>query len=457
MFKRRGKATPQGARRRRNPFTALICIVLATMLALGATALVTKGGMLVEHVSMYHVELYRQLFCFAQDARPELRGEQGRIESDMANGRGDWKLLCDVLDAGAAMYILDKNGAVVDRYVTDETLAIRSDTVRVIAPPQSGDVQDMLSDVPDTSICASDVSTRPAFLLDEEGNELGAYRLISYHGDEILGGDLEQYANYFAANVDKDYYWHLRSLTGYISPEEILTATPGLMETRKLTDKVKVRVALDYIKTEDEYYARAGANRMMTVTTPGDRYRVLLIYRMLNRGLADAALGDRAREQVAQQAIMLALACVPLLIILIALWVFTDARRRGTHPALWGTLALLGNVVTLIVYLIVRPEVSRCPVCGAVVRPRYVACPMCGHRLSRACERCGQPLRDEWRFCPYCGQDACEDGEESSPSEGGVPSEGSVPGEGGAPSEGGVPAEGGAPGEAPAPAQGDNM
>lgn len=43
-------------------------------------------------------------------------------------------------------------------------------------------------------------------------------------------------------------------------------------------------------------------------------------------------------------------------IILLALWVFRDARARGARAALWGTLVILGNVVAFAIYLMVRPE-----------------------------------------------------------------------------------------------------
>lgn len=92
-----------------------------------------------------------------------------------------------------------------------------------------------------------------------------------------------------------------------------------------------------------------------------------------------------------------------LMILLMAFWAFRDARRRDFKPALWGILVLLGNVVALIVYLIVRPGGARCPACGAGVRREFVACPMCGHALHTRCVGCGRAQEDAWVCCPYCG------------------------------------------------------
>ena len=95
---------------------------------------------------------------------------------------------------------------------------------------------------------------------------------------------------------------------------------------------------------------------------------------------------------------------VVALILLMAFWVLRDARRRDFKPALWGILVLLGNVVALIVYLIVRPADCRCPACGANVKRGYLVCPMCAEPLRARCPGCGKPQEDAWVCCPYCGR-----------------------------------------------------
>ncbi len=97
------------------------------------------------------------------------------------------------------------------------------------------------------------------------------------------------------------------------------------------------------------------------------------------------------------------------LILMMAFWVLRDARRRDFKPALWGILVLMGNVVALVVYLIVRPGDARCPACGALVKRSYMVCPMCAAPLRARCAGCGRVQEDAWVCCPYCGQRRGED------------------------------------------------
>ena len=42
--------------------------------------------------------------------------------------------------------------------------------------------------------------------------------------------------------------------------------------------------------------------------------------------------------------------------IAIPAWMLLDARRRGERAAAWGLFGLLGNVMALVVYLLVRRD-----------------------------------------------------------------------------------------------------
>lgn len=104
-----------------------------------------------------------------------------------------------------------------------------------------------------------------------------------------------------------------------------------------------------------------------------------------------------------------AMCMIPTFIVFLAFWVFVDARRRNlSRPALWAILTLIGNVVTLIIYLIVRPSSSTaaprglCPLCGTKLKSDYIACPGCGILLRNKCKNCGHALENDWNFCPYC-------------------------------------------------------
>lgn len=44
--------------------------------------------------------------------------------------------------------------------------------------------------------------------------------------------------------------------------------------------------------------------------------------------------------------------------ILVGVWIYKDARRRDENPGQWLFLILIGNVITLVVWLIVRPDIQ---------------------------------------------------------------------------------------------------
>jgi hypothetical protein len=48
-----------------------------------------------------------------------------------------------------------------------------------------------------------------------------------------------------------------------------------------------------------------------------------------------------------------------LISLAIAYWLFTDANRRGKSGVLWGILGFFFSLITLIVWLIVRPKTMR--------------------------------------------------------------------------------------------------
>lgn len=91
-------------------------------------------------------------------------------------------------------------------------------------------------------------------------------------------------------------------------------------------------------------------------------------------------------------------------VLVLALWVFTDARRYGLEaPWAWGALALVTNVIGWATYLVVRSSQRRhCPNCGGILRSTFRACPYCGVQLKQACPACGQGIESGWNFCPHC-------------------------------------------------------
>jgi len=124
----------------------------------------------------------------------------------------------------------------------------------------------------------------------------------------------------------------------------------------------------------------------------------------------------------------LALFLLPVVFIIlwgaVLIWVYRDAEMRGMSGILWLLLVLIGNVIGLLIYAIVRSETpvrrrdqdraaapagpavcppEACAGCGKPLGPGYEFCPYCGKSLKRACPVCGKPVQDEWKICAACG------------------------------------------------------
>lgn len=106
------------------------------------------------------------------------------------------------------------------------------------------------------------------------------------------------------------------------------------------------------------------------------------------------------------------LAVLIIVPILVGVYVFRDASRRGMNAALWTLIAVLVPIlVGFIIYLLVRgsyPDL-KCPQCGAPVRESYVSCPQCGARLKASCPNCSAPVEPDWKVCPRCASPLSQD------------------------------------------------
>lgn len=103
----------------------------------------------------------------------------------------------------------------------------------------------------------------------------------------------------------------------------------------------------------------------------------------------------------------------------VLIWVYRDAERRGMSGILWLLLVLIGNVVGLLIYAIVRSDTAlgrrngtgggtgggaaKCPGCGDPLPAGCAFCPHCGRSLKKACPACGKPVEAGWKACPTCG------------------------------------------------------
>ena len=98
---------------------------------------------------------------------------------------------------------------------------------------------------------------------------------------------------------------------------------------------------------------------------------------------------------------------VVLLPLLIGVYVYRDAKRRGMNAALWTLIAILApSLIGFIIYLLVRGNYSnlKCPRCDATVTEQYVVCPKCGAKLKPSCPTCSTPVEPDWTVCPKCAQ-----------------------------------------------------
>jgi RNA polymerase subunit RPABC4/transcription elongation factor Spt4 len=119
--------------------------------------------------------------------------------------------------------------------------------------------------------------------------------------------------------------------------------------------------------------------------------------------------------------------------IAVIVWVYRDAEDRKMSGVLWALLVLIGNLIGLLIYLIVRqdhplpargktsapvPAVSPpspsppaspartplvCPSCQKPLEKDFAFCPHCGAALRRVCRNCGKPVEQGWKICPHCG------------------------------------------------------
>ena len=103
-----------------------------------------------------------------------------------------------------------------------------------------------------------------------------------------------------------------------------------------------------------------------------------------------------------------------ILWVLVIVWVYRDAERRGMSGVLWALLVFIGNIIGLLIYLIVRNDTTRanasleatvaCINCGKLVAQKYVFCPHCGTKLKSTCPSCDEAVASDWSICPYCGE-----------------------------------------------------
>ena len=115
---------------------------------------------------------------------------------------------------------------------------------------------------------------------------------------------------------------------------------------------------------------------------------------------------------------------IPILLLIIAIpiiigiYVWRDANRRGMSAPLWTLVAVFApTFIGLIIYLIVRGNYSdlHCPQCDTPVKPEFVVCPKCGAKLKPTCQGCGYGVESDWKVCPHCAAPITEEQSDYTP------------------------------------------
>lgn len=74
--------------------------------------------------------------------------------------------------------------------------------------------------------------------------------------------------------------------------------------------------------------------------------------------------------------------------ILVAIWVYRDAKKRGKNKVLWLIIVILIGIIGLIIWLVVRGDViekaggRKCHHCGREIPENAMACPYCGTKFN---------------------------------------------------------------------------
>ena len=170
----------------------------------------------------------------------------------------------------------------------------------------------------------------------------------------------------------------------------------------------EVAAAEAYVRWENEQLARVGELRADVRSLSGAFAGRTLVSFYLDNDALRAVDAERMQlHECAVEAVTAALILYAAFTLLLAVWVFRDARRRDFLPAMLGLLTLIGNVVAWLVYMLVRSRGvgSRCPRCGTALRMGFAYCPACGAQVRRSCPACGHAAEDGWKVCPYCGRE----------------------------------------------------
>lgn len=98
------------------------------------------------------------------------------------------------------------------------------------------------------------------------------------------------------------------------------------------------------------------------------------------------------------------MAAIFLVAILLAVWVYRDAEKRGESGVLWLIIVLITGIIGLIIWLIVRgdkPVISSEPATKVPPPPQTVQTTQT--TAAQFCPNCGAKTQPNSSFCANCG------------------------------------------------------
>ena len=176
----------------------------------------------------------------------------------------------------------------------------------------------------------------------------------------------------------------------------------GEEQTATVSDE-DVAAAEAYVRWENEQLARVGELRADVRSLSGAFAGRTLVSFYLDNDALRAVDAERMQlHACAVEAITAALILYAAFTLLLAVWVFRDARRRDFLPAMWGLLTLIGNVVAWLVYMLVRSRGvgSRCPRCGTCCAWALPTAPPAARRCAVPAPPAAMPPRMAGRSAP---------------------------------------------------------
>ncbi|MHA2060947.1 MAG: zinc ribbon domain-containing protein [Candidatus Sifarchaeia archaeon] len=98
------------------------------------------------------------------------------------------------------------------------------------------------------------------------------------------------------------------------------------------------------------------------------------------------------------------MAAIFIVAILLAVWVYRDAEKRGESGILWLIIVLITGIIGLIIWLIVRgdkPVISSKPATKVPPPPPTVQTAQTTD--AQFCPNCGASIQPNSLFCANCG------------------------------------------------------